>query len=186
MYRDFGQVNNPFASRKGCPRKLDQGDLTYITSVLDANPSVDELQEKLLMSCDVEMSIVTLSRTLRRMAVTNKKVSKMAMERNEVLRATWQAAYGDIPKEYFVWLDESGVDNRTNQRGDGWSLLGTACVRRMTFVRGQRFSVLPALSVDGMIALDIFEGAVDKEKFLTFLREQGGTKEIATCRRLEH
>jgi hypothetical protein len=107
------------------------------------------------------------------MAVTNKKVSKTAMERNEVLRATWQAAYyGDIPKEYFVWLDVSGVDNRTNQRGDGWSLLGTAFVRRATFVRGQHFSVLPALSIDGIIALDIFEGAINKEKFLTFLREQ--------------
>jgi hypothetical protein len=63
------------------------------------------------------------------MAVTNKKVPKTAMERNEVLRATWQAAYG----------------------------------------RGQCFSVLPALSIDGIIALDIFEGAV---KFLIFLREQ--------------
>jgi len=34
------------------------------------------------MSRDVEVSIATLSRTLRQMAVTNKKVSKTAMERN--------------------------------------------------------------------------------------------------------
>jgi len=41
LYRDFGQVNDPFASRsKGRPRTLGQGDLTYITSVLDANPSL--------------------------------------------------------------------------------------------------------------------------------------------------
>jgi transposase len=52
LYCYFGQVNNPFASQMGRPRALGQGDLTYITSVLDANPSLylDELQEKLLMS----------------------------------------------------------------------------------------------------------------------------------------
>jgi hypothetical protein len=32
--------------------------------------------------------------------------------------------------------------------------------------------VLPALSIDGIIALDIFEGTMNKEKFIEFLREQ--------------
>jgi hypothetical protein len=40
----------------------------------------------------------------------------------------------------------------------------------MTFLRGQRYSILPALMIDGIIALDIFEGLVTKEKFLSFLR----------------
>ncbi|TFK78702.1 hypothetical protein K466DRAFT_506868, partial [Polyporus arcularius HHB13444] len=35
-----------------------------------------------------------------------------------------------------------------------------------------RYSVLPALSVDGMIALDIFEGSVNKDRFLQFLNEE--------------
>ncbi|KAG2046096.1 hypothetical protein BDR06DRAFT_844195, partial [Suillus hirtellus] len=34
------------------------------------------------------------------------------------------------------------------------------------------FSVLPALSVDGIVALDIFEGSVNKELFINFLRDQ--------------
>ncbi|KAG2153840.1 hypothetical protein DEU56DRAFT_726321 [Suillus clintonianus] len=46
----------------------------------------------------------------------------------------------------------------------------------MSFVCGQKFSVLPALSVDSVIALDIFEGAVNKEKFIGFLREQVAPK----------
>ncbi|KAF8835084.1 hypothetical protein BDN67DRAFT_913651 [Paxillus ammoniavirescens] len=40
------------------------------------------------------------------------------------------------------------------------------------FLRGQRYSVLPALSVDGIIALDIFEGSVNKDHFLPFIRNQ--------------
>ncbi|KAH7903027.1 hypothetical protein BJ138DRAFT_978921, partial [Hygrophoropsis aurantiaca] len=53
-----------------------------------------------------------------------------------------------------------------------WSVVGQACVRRALFVRGERFSVLPALTTDGIIACDIFKGSVTKEHFLTFIREQ--------------
>ncbi|KAA1475514.1 hypothetical protein DENSPDRAFT_745536, partial [Dentipellis sp. KUC8613] len=35
-----------------------------------------------------------------------------------------------------------------------------------------RYSVLPALSCDGIVALDIFEGAVTKDKFIQFIREE--------------
>ena len=96
-------------------------------------------------------------------------MSKVAAERNELLRATWIAAYGHIPKEYFVFLDESSVDDITGQRRKGWSQIGRACVHRAAFLRGQRYSILPALTVDGLIALDIFEGSVNKEKFIHFI-----------------
>ena|ERR1700720_3141167 len=42
-----------------------------------------------------------------------------ALERNELLRATWLAEYGDIPADYFVWLDESSIDDRLD-----WQLSG--------------------------------------------------------------
>ncbi|KAJ7659634.1 hypothetical protein DFH06DRAFT_922001, partial [Mycena polygramma] len=35
-----------------------------------------------------------------------------------------------------------------------------------------RFSMLPALSCHGIIALDIFEGLVNKEKFIQFISEE--------------
>lgn len=101
----------------------------------------------------------------------HKRIAKDALERNELLRATWQAAWGDIPAESFVWLDESSVDDTTNQRRYGWAPFGRPCVRRATFIRGTRYSVLPALSSDGIIALDIFEGSVNKEKFTRFVLE---------------
>ncbi|KAJ7870010.1 hypothetical protein B0H13DRAFT_1513247, partial [Mycena leptocephala] len=88
---------------------------------LDANPGLylDELQAKLLETRNVDASLSTISRTIRNLAITNKKVASVAVERNERLRATWQAAHGDIPMEYFVWLDEASVDNRTHQRTSG-------------------------------------------------------------------
>jgi hypothetical protein len=94
----------------------------------------------------------------------------VASERNELLRATWQAAYGEIPMEFFVWLDEAAVDDHTNQWRRGWSLVGNACIRRSTFIGGVHYSVLPALSSDGIIALDIFEGSVNKLRFIGWLK----------------
>lgn len=85
------------------------------------------------------------------MALSHKGVAKAALERNKHLRATWQAVNGDIPKEYTVWLDEVSVDDHTNQRDSGWTGMGHACVRWAAFICGQRYSILPALTCDGII-----------------------------------
>jgi transposase len=174
FHRDYGTVDNPFARPHGGVRTLDMGDVNYLASIIDAHPKIylDELQQELLLHQNIEVSISTISRALQQLAISRKKVLHEAIERNELLRATWQAEYGDIPAEYFVWLDEAGVDDQTNQRKDGWAAVGRACISRATFIRGQRFSVLPALTHKGIIALDIFEGSVNKEKFIQFIDQQ--------------
>jgi len=72
--------------------------------------------------------------------------------------------------EELVFLDEAGVDDHTGERTRGWSTVGSPCVMRAAFFRGQKYSILPALDCNGVIALDIFEGAVNKERFISFLR----------------
>ncbi|KAF5310770.1 hypothetical protein D9619_007648 [Psilocybe cf. subviscida] len=174
IHRDYDTVSNPFARQAGRKRVLDTGDLDYLASLIEAKPKIflDELQEQLSEVRDIDVSIATISRSLRQWEITNKTVSSSAIERNERLRATWQAAYGDIPAEYCVWLDEASVDNKSYHRQNGWSTIGCAAVSRTTFIRGRRYSVLPALTSEGIIALDIFEGAVNKERFLQFVNEQ--------------
>jgi hypothetical protein len=89
---------------------------------------VDEIQQQLFEVQDVEVSIATVFHVLWRLAITHKHIAKEASERDELVWATWQAEYGDIPREAFVWLDESSIDDHTNQRCNGWALLGRACV----------------------------------------------------------
>jgi transposase len=171
-YRDYNQPTNPFIRPRGRKRVLDRDDLNYIESILLAEPALflDEIQDKLFVVRDVEVSISTLSRTLNRLAITHKAVAKEAMERNEHLRATWQINMAQYDPCQLVFVDEAGVDDRTNIRTNGWAPLGQACVRRTTFLRGQKYSILPALSQDGILALDIFEGSVNHERFVGFLR----------------
>jgi hypothetical protein len=111
--------------------------MSYIYSILETNPGlyVDEIQQKLFEAQDVDVSIATISQAIKRLAVSNKKVAKEALERDELVRATWLAEYGDLQSESCLWLDESSVDDRTNQRRNGWAPLGCAFVRRQTFIR---------------------------------------------------
>ena len=42
----------------------------------------------------------------------------------------------------------------------------------MVFIRGKRYIILPALTLDGFVAIDIFEGSCDKKKFVDFILDQ--------------
>ena len=106
---DYHTLRNPSTrGPHGANRSLDMGDMNYIESLIDAQPKIylDEIQDKLLERRDVFVSISTLSCTLHQLSMTHKHVANEALERNELLRATWQAAYADIPADYCVWLDK--------------------------------------------------------------------------------
>jgi len=174
-YCSYGQVTNPFSKRTGRVSKNQDGAVEYISSLIEANPVLylDEIQRRLLSMRGVEMSISSLSRLLIQYGLTRKHTQKAAAERDEELRTIWEADMARYTDPgVFVALDESAVDNKTLQREYGRSMVGSPCVRRATFLRGVRYSILPALTTEGIIALDIFEGSVTKEHFLTFIHDQ--------------
>jgi hypothetical protein len=159
-YRRYNQPVNPFNRPCGRKRILERDDLNFITALLQAQPGLylDEIQTKLLNMHDLNVSLAIISRSLSRMALTNKTISVEALEHNEHLCATWLAGIAQYEPSQLVFIDEAGVDNHTNVCRNGWSPLGQACVCHSSFLRGQKYSVLPALSLDGIIALDVFEG----------------------------
>jgi hypothetical protein len=65
--------------------------------------------------------------------------------------------------------DEALKNERTSARRQGWSLRGTRCIQRKCFMRGRQFSILPILTLDGIIAYDIIEGSITSEQFVQFL-----------------
>ncbi|KAG1879068.1 hypothetical protein F4604DRAFT_1998656, partial [Suillus subluteus] len=56
LHQDFGQTRNPFVHRHDKPHTLNQQDLSFITSILNANPFLflDKIQEQLLEAWNVE------------------------------------------------------------------------------------------------------------------------------------
>ena len=173
FHRDYGTVDNPFAGPHGGVRCLDMGDINYLSSIIDARPKIylDELQQELLLtetlmspSLPSHMLFSSLQSTKRRFHMKPLSRTSSCVPLGKLSMATFL--------QNIVWLDEASVDDQTNQHRDGWAAVGRACISRATFIHGQWFSVLPALTHKGNIALDIFEGSVNKEKFLQFVDQQ--------------
>jgi hypothetical protein len=70
-----------------------------------------------------------------------------------------------------MFVDEAACNKKISARTRGWSLMGKRCMQRQCFGRGQRFSILPILTLDGIITYDIIPGSVTSERFLQFLHE---------------
>ena len=175
VYRDYGIVSNPNARLRGRPRALDTGDVNYLSALLQANPVLylDELQEKLLTQRGVDVLIATLLRTLRRLHFSRKCVSARMLERNYTLRSVYWIQIADMVPDLnmLIFIDEAAKNDRTSGCPKGWSLMGTCCIQQRAFVRGKCFSILPVLTLDGIIAHDVIEGSVNMEWFLGFLEE---------------
>lgn len=168
----YEKHGNTFALPHGHrPDELDTADLNYLLSLLRAQPTLylHELCDRLDTARGTRKSLATICRALFRAGWTQKAPSRKAAERNELLRATWQAEFGDIPAACFVWLDESGVDDDTFHRRSGRAAKGHAAVVTEDFGGGERVTMLPAMSSSGVIAVDFLEGGVTKERFLEFV-----------------
>lgn len=119
------------------------------------------------------VSVPTLWRSLRFCGITRKKIQKAAKERNDMLRRFYLYNIGmNYTSEQLIFVDESAKDERTLTRLYGYSLVNTRAKKSVVFVRGKRYTILPALSLEGFIAVDIMEGSCDKEKFRTFVLTQ--------------
>ena len=73
--------------------------------------------------------------------------------------------------DMLMFVDEAAHNDRTSIRAKGWLLVGKWCTQRRCFGRGQRFSVLPILTLDGIITYNIVPGLVTSKWFLQFLYE---------------
>jgi len=54
----------------------------------------------------------------------------------------------------------------------GYSPINTRARKSVVFVRGKRYTILPALSLEGFIAVDVIEGSCDMKRFQTFILTQ--------------
>jgi hypothetical protein len=74
--------------------------------------------------------------------------------------------------EQLIFLDESAKDERTSCRQYGYSVRNQAAIKKVVFIRETRYTLLPALSLDGIIAVDILQGSCTKEQFRNFILAQ--------------
>lgn len=165
--------------------KLNAIDEQYISSLIEHRPCLylDEIQNALLKARGIRISLWLLHQTLRRLDISRKVVSVKALERNELLRSHYMLQMAHIaPRlDMLIFIDEAARNRRTSHRRYGRSARGHRCVQRRHFVRGQRVSILPALTIDGIIGYNIITGSVTAATFIQFLHRHVVSNCVVFC-----
>ncbi|CAE6531356.1 unnamed protein product [Rhizoctonia solani] len=155
----------------GRPQTLDIGDVWSLCDRLAQDPDVflDELQRELSDAAGVDVHVSTVWRALQRLGVTRKVLDKRAMEICDEERAEFQQAIRAFRPSQVVAVGENAINRRMTYQNRGYALAGDRAVKRAFFVRGKRYSILPALCIAGILTALIIEGAYDTALFLEFL-----------------
>jgi len=159
-YEIHGCVNPPTPLR-GRPRLLTHRITEELHDLITENPSLllDEIGEWLAIYHDQPISTAALHDNLKDLGLTYKRLKRIAAERDDGYRAEWlHNITANYTANQLVFLDESSKDDRTILRRYGRATSGQSPVDLVRLNRGIRYSVLPALAVDGYMAVRAVEG----------------------------
>ncbi|KAN0131059.1 hypothetical protein V8E53_011192 [Lactarius tabidus] len=166
-FRRYGTTHNPHAHKVGRNRTLSPGDIKFIATLVDWRHCIylNEIRQALSEHCGHVVSASTLSRTLQHLDFSQKCVSRRALERNDILQADYMNRIADIATnpDMLMFIDEAACNRCTSGRSKGWAFAGRWCIQHRFFVRGQRFSILLVLTIDGIITHNIIPGLVTAE-----------------------
>ena len=103
---------------------------------------------------------------------TSLQLQKAAKERSELLRSDFILQISDFNPEQLIFIDETAKDERNLSRAYGYSTINTRAKKSVVFIRGNRYTILPALTLNGFIAAEVIEGSCTKELFQAFIINQ--------------
>ena len=145
-----------------------------IKHLLDQRPWYyqDEIAAFLHSAFDIEVDRSTISRALKRIKVTRKRLKVIAAQQNDELRTEWLEQLQYFTADQIVSIDESESDDRVGDRYYGLSIKGVRAIIRRWFGNKLRVSVLAAYTIDGYIKALVFDGTCDGDIFEGFIIDQ--------------
>jgi hypothetical protein len=178
IFEEHGSVNKPRSSLLGPARIISRAVLTavHILYTTDSDLYLDELVLWLAIHYNIAISVPALQQNLTKAGLTRKILHKIALERDEVLRQQWRDMQESddfvADGSQFICLDETSKNEHTYARRYGRAYSGECAELKDVFVRGDRYSLVAALTIDGYIAADAVPGSFDSIDFLEFVQEQ--------------
>jgi transposase len=140
--------------------------------LLRANPHMyqDEIQEWLAEEWDIDVSQPTISRCIKELNLTRKRIERVNPDQVPELRALWLAKLTmHYTARQLVVVDESAVNERCRDRRWGWSPRGVVCRMKQDSPRSSRWSILPAIGINGYLEYEIYHGSFTSERFENFI-----------------
>jgi len=166
-----GEVN-PRSVLRGRPRILDPAVMEDLLALVGESPTLylDEIVDYLSVIHNIYISRTALHNNLQALGLTYKRMQRTASQRDEEARQAWREDItANFSCDQLVFTDESSKDGRTLYRRSGRALHGKRPTEVAPLEWGERWSILPALTIDGYAAIRIVEGSVDGAEFYDFI-----------------
>lgn len=177
IFEEFQTVNRPPSAPIGRPRAIIRAVMTAITEVYhnEADAYLDELVWWLAIHHDIPISRGALQKNLVSAGLTRKLLHKIARERDEEVRAEFRAIIEDhslgLGKE-FIFIDEMSKNDHDTARRYGRARSGERADFVDNFVRGDRYSMVAAITVEGYMSTRVIPGSFDAIEFRDYVVEQ--------------
>ena len=108
-------------------------------------------------------------RVSNRWSLADVQLAKEARERSQQLRDHWDSKLANWRAHQLVFIDESGLNSKLGERNYGWGQRGRRVRAKVSGKKSSNFSLLPAYTVHGYIACNVYEGAINAERFEEFI-----------------
>jgi transposase len=154
-YENHGCVNPP-TPLWGCPRLLSSDIVEEPHKLLINSPSLllDKIGEWLALYHDQPISMTALHDNLKDLGLTYKHHKRIAAEQDKAYHTDWlHNMISNYTADQLVFLDESNKDDHVILHRDGRAIRGQAAVNNVSLNRGVHYSILPALTIDGCMAV---------------------------------
>jgi transposase len=156
-----------------CRPRILNTDMTHdLYTLLQEAPEMylSEIQDWVALAYETHISRTALHMNIRDAGISYKLLRRAAAERDEDLRQEWmEDVNAHFMASQMVFVDETSKDERTIYRHYGRSVSGSRATISANFVRGERYSMVAALSLDGYEAVRVVPGSVDGEEFLDYI-----------------
>ena len=150
-------------TKKGRPQGQSNILKSELRVLLERDPShtTRSLKDTLFQN-GITTSAPTISRYLKAMEITRKRLTSVPRERNTLrtidLRQDFCSRINNIQDENQVFLDETGFNLHTKQNY-GYSSKNKKCFLTLPANRGKNISLMLAINSNGIVAHELKEGA---------------------------
>ena len=137
--------------KPGRPKKILPHIRDFIVDVIAAKGTtwVDELQEHIVVQFGVYIGCTAIKECLKSIKMTNKVVQRQASQRNKEAELVYLLNIEHWTAKQIVFVDKTYCSKKSAVRRRGWAPKGFPCITKDHLHRPQRYSVLPAYTVDG-------------------------------------
>jgi transposase len=171
--RKYGSIRRPTQIPLGRPHKLSVADEKALLHELRNTGWMyqDEMIQWLAHERNVTVSQATVSSLLKANQWTSKTLSLQSDRQDDALRTAYVQDMRKFAADDLIFLDESLFNEKTGWRSRGYAPIGSLARYRANINRGQTYSILPALDIDGYLpCTGIKKGYFNREEFMDWIK----------------